>query len=310
MPTLAYLNGKHLLDTELRLSYADAGFVYGATVTDFCRTYRLRLFRWADHLARLRRDAATCYIPIIQTDAELTAAAEQLVATHSKGLAETADLAVITFATPGPLGYLSGGTMDGPPTLGMHCFPLPKERYRRFFTEGVELEHAGMIGSDWCLVPLEVKHRSRMGWWMAGKNVEPGRVAMMVDFNGMGADTAIGAVVAVVGETLYASPELSVLDSVSLKVIEELCRELGLEILRPPSPFARLQWLGKDEELEAFRGRVTEVMLVGSAFGLAGVKRIHWPGDMLEYRWPGPVTLKLQAAWSRLVGVEIAGQFG
>jgi branched-subunit amino acid aminotransferase/4-amino-4-deoxychorismate lyase len=289
MATLAYLNGRFILDGELRLSYADAGFVYGATVTDFCRTYQHKLFRWADHLARLRRDAATCHIPILQTDAELTKAAEHLVATHAKGLKESDDLAVITFATPGPLGYLLGSTMDGVPTLGMHCFPLPKERYRRFFTDGVELQSAGTIGAG--IVPLNVKHRSRLAWWMAGKTVEAGRVPVLFDQSGS-PDTAIGAVLTVIGDTVYRAEAGTVLESVSLKVVEELCGEVGLQ-------FAQVSGKALHQEMDA-----SEMMLAGSAFGVAGIKRF----DSREFAWPGPVTQKLQAAWSRLVGMDTAGQ--
>ncbi|MEO2090601.1 MAG: aminotransferase class IV, partial [Gemmataceae bacterium] len=76
--------------------------MFGATVTDFCRTYRHRLFRWPDHLARLRRDAAACFIPLPYSDEELTAAAEHLVSENAKGLPPDDDLALTTFATPGP----------------------------------------------------------------------------------------------------------------------------------------------------------------------------------------------------------------
>jgi len=302
MASLAYFNGRFMPESELRLSFADAGFVFGATVTDFCRTYNHALFRWPDHLARLRRDAAACHIPLLQSDSEITTAAEQLIAARSMDIESSDDLALITFATPGPLGYMTGETKNGPPTLGMHCFPIPVERYRRFFTEGVELEFAGILGSHSGIVPLNVKHRSRMAWWLAGKKVAAGRVALLEDFDGIGADTAIGAVVAVVGETVYASPESSVLDSVSLKVLEELCDQLGLGFQRHPSPFSRLQGLKRDGELGAFRKSIGEAALVGSAFGIAGIRRVFWPGNEWQFEWPGPITQKLQAAWSRLAG--------
>src|SRR5687767_10579156 len=117
---LAFRNGQFVAPAELTVAVHDAGFVFGATVTDFCRTYRQRLFRWPDHLARLRRDCETCRIPLLQSDAELTAAAKHLVSHNSRLLADDEDLALITFATPGPLGYLSGSPDNGPPTLGMH----------------------------------------------------------------------------------------------------------------------------------------------------------------------------------------------
>src|SRR4051812_44333348 len=79
MAQLAYLNGRFVPEEELRLSFADAGFVFGATVTDFSRTYHRKLSRGPDHLARLRRDGGPCHIPLVPSDAELTAAAERLV---------------------------------------------------------------------------------------------------------------------------------------------------------------------------------------------------------------------------------------
>jgi branched-subunit amino acid aminotransferase/4-amino-4-deoxychorismate lyase len=51
---LAYLNGDFRPQNEAQLPLHDAGFVWGATVTDLCRTFRHRLFRLADHLDRFR----------------------------------------------------------------------------------------------------------------------------------------------------------------------------------------------------------------------------------------------------------------
>jgi len=293
MASLAYLNGRFIPENELRLSFADAGFVFGATVTDFCRTYHHKLFRWPDHLARLRRDAATCHIPLLPTDAVLTTAAEQLVAARSLDLEPGDDLALITFATPGPLGYMAGAKENGPPTLGMHCFPIQKARYRKFFSEGVELEFVGRHGSIDDIVPITAKHRSRLAWWMAGHMVVPGRIAVVTDLDHLSFDTAIGSVAAVMTGGICIPPTEQVLDSVSGKVLRELCGELSIDV-EEKSP---LSLVG-----------VKEWLLAGSAFGIVGVKGIHGTGLPMEYSWPGPVTRKLQAAWSRLVGVDIVEQ--
>src|SRR5262245_37164506 len=105
---LAFRNGRFVPPAALTLSFHDPGFVAAATVTDYCRTFRRRLFRWPDHLARLRRDCAACHVPLPYPDAELTAAAERLVEHNAKSLGDAEDLAVVTFATPGPLGHLAG----------------------------------------------------------------------------------------------------------------------------------------------------------------------------------------------------------
>src|SRR4051812_22345207 len=105
---LAYLDGRFLPQSLAALPLYDAGFVFGATVTDFCRTFRKNLFRWPDHLARLRRDCTDCFIPLPQSDAEITGVAEELVRHNGPLLGPEVELALITFATPGPVGYFLG----------------------------------------------------------------------------------------------------------------------------------------------------------------------------------------------------------
>lgn len=295
---IAYWNGRFVPPSELTLNVADAGFVSGVTVTDFCRTYRHQLFRWSDHLARFRHDCAACRVPLPYPDADLTAAAVQLVEHNARRIPESHDLALITFATPGLLGYMTGLADTGPPTIGMHTFPLPAVRYRRFFTEGVTLAVAGTLPS---LRPAHVKHRSRLHWWLADHTVRepgspfycPGAVATLLDEHGTVADTAVGGVLAVVDGRVIRPPVGAVLESVSVNVVKELCGRLG-------RTFA--------EGLLDFRG-ASEVLLAGSGFGVAGVRRLIETGRPRDFTWPGPVLQQLIAAWSEIVRVDVAGQF-
>ncbi len=296
---LAFHNGRFVPYSELKLSPHDAGFVFGATVTDFCRTYAHKLFRWPDHLARLRRDAEACFIPLPYSDAELTAAAEELVNANAKGLAANDDLAVITFATPGPLGYMIGEAANGPPTVAMHTFTIPKERYRRYFTEGVTLQEAGPIPRH-SAVPAWVKHRSRVHWWRASQAVKlPGTVPVLA-VSPHAVDTAVGGIMAVRDEVLERPDSIFVLDSISVRIVCELATALGIEVR------ATKVWPGRT----AF-GDVSELLLAGSAFGLAGVGTYVGSNakDRQDFPWPGPVFTRLAAAWSELVGVDIVKQF-
>ncbi len=294
---LAFHNGRFVPYSELRLTPHDAGFVFGATVTDFCRTYAHKLFRWPDHLARLRRDAEACFIPLPYTDAELTAAANELVSQNAKTLPPGDDLALITFATPGPLGYMVGEAANGPPTVAMHTFPLPKERYRKFFTEGVVLEVVGFAPKN-LTVPAWVKHRSRIHWWHAPRGTStPGSVAGLYTQHGA-FDTAVGAVLAVRNGFLELPPPLAVLDSISGRVVAELAAKVGVGVKKAND------WPGLFAASD-----VSEMLLAGSAFGVAGVRRLAVANEATDFQWPGPVFTKLAAAWSELVGVDIVRQF-
>src|ERR1700734_2262979 len=109
MPTpLVYLNGRFVPFSEAALPLHDAGFVSGATVVDNARTFRHKLFRWPDHLGRFRKDCETCQILLEASDEQLTNVAAELVERNAKLLPPGGELQLVTFATPGPLGFYLG----------------------------------------------------------------------------------------------------------------------------------------------------------------------------------------------------------
>lgn len=285
---LAYLNGRLLPFAEAALPLADAGFVMGATVVDNARTFRHKLFRWPDHLARFRHDCGDCYVSLEAADAELTAIAEELIAHNVKLLPPGGELQLVTFATPGP--------PEGPPTLAMYTYPLPFDRYRQFFTEGVTLVTVGHQSADGtAILSPRTKHRSRMAWWKAEQLAKSaphphGAVAILTDGpRGTITETAFANFVCVIGPALCIPPSAKVLDGISLRVTSELS---DLPHCEAPLPVARVP-------------EMAEAMLTGTAFCIAGVRQI----DGHKLPWPGPVFRKLLAAWSDLVGIDIAQQF-
>ena len=264
---LAFHNGALVPAETLVISPADAGFVTGATVTDFCRTYGGQLFRWPLHLDRLRRHAAALGLSLPYPDDVLTQAAETVVRTNQSA----GELALLTFVTPGPLGRLTGGA-DGPPTVGMHTAPLGADR----FPHGATLEHVGDQPAGW----LGVKHRSRLHWWLAGRAAAPGAVAVLTGPGGV-ADTAIGAVLAVAGDTVLLPPPGSALESVTATVVQEISdwREEAIDFRSPPA-------------------HVTGWLLAGSGVGLVAVRRTVVGSVARE--WPDQP--RLLAAWRALTG--------
>src|SRR5438128_7201212 len=139
---LAYLNGQFLPQSELHLAINDAGFVFGATVSDLCRTFGHQLFRLPDHLRRFRQSCRYAHISQPVPDGELTEIAEQLAAHNAGLLAPDQDLALVMFGTPGPVGYYAGqegGAGDAVPTLCLHTYPIPFPRYAPLFDQGARL---------------------------------------------------------------------------------------------------------------------------------------------------------------------------
>jgi len=316
---LAYLNGRFIPFAQAGLPLDDAGFVSGATIVDNARTFRHKLFRWPDHLARFRRDCAECFVPLEASDEQITALAEELIAHNANLLPPGGELQLVTFATPGPLGFYRGESVNGPPALGLATYPLPFARYRSFFAEGITLAVAGFQASDGAdILPPEVKHRSRLVWHVAHKRLsDPGRhfycnvpeaVPVILSHDGVG-DTAIGGILVVTADKVIRADYGTVLDSVSVKVVNELCDSLGVPFDSAPLDMRGLANPNLQRTPDPSVTGASEILLAGTGFCLAGVRRFASGQNARTYAWPGPVYQKLLAAWSDLVGVNIERQF-
>ena len=259
--SLAWVNGTFQPLAGASLPLTDAGFATGATVVDNARTYGRALFRWRDHLARFRRDCDACFVPLAASDAERTAAAQELIAAHA------GDVHVVTFATP--------------ETLGMLAYPVPEERNRAMAAEGVALAVVGHQTCDGILSP-RVKHRSRMLWWLADHLPRPpGTTAILTDRpGGTLTETATANFLAVVAGVVCTPPRAKVLDGISVRVVEELCAAWGV-------PFEERELRLAD--VPTFQ----EAMLAGTGFGVVGVRDI----DGVRVPWPGELTARLRANW-------------
>lgn len=294
---LAYLHGHFLPQHEASLTLHDAGFVFGATATDLCRTFRHRLFRLADHLQRFRQSCQLAEVPQPVADEKLARVAEELVAHNARLLAPGQDLALVLFATPGPIGYYlgePGGPGDGPPTLGMHTFPLPLARYARFFREGARLVVPATRHVPATSLDPHIKQRSRLHWWRAereARRIEPGASALLLDAEGYVAETAFANLLVVRGGTVQTPPRAGVLGGISLQVVEELCGRLGIPFAERPLRLADCQ-------------QADEVLLCGTSFCLASVSRVQG----MPVAFSGPVFERLLHVWSTEAGLDIRAQ--
>jgi branched-subunit amino acid aminotransferase/4-amino-4-deoxychorismate lyase len=111
-------------------------------------------------------------------------------------------------------------------------------------------------------------------------------------------ETSIANFLVVVNGVVVSPPSHQVLAGISRRVTMELCRSLGIEFMEMPVKIAGLSG-------------VSEAMLTGTGFCLAGVRELHHGrgSDPIRFEWPGPVFRRLLAAWSDLVGVDIEKSF-
>lgn len=257
---LAYLNGEFIPQKDAAISFLDAGFTWGATVVDNCRTYHGKLFRWQDHLARFRHDCQACFVPLNLNDEQITNIAKQLIKANYAGQ----ELQLVSFATPG---LISNASPES--TLGMMTYPVPVEKYERWINEGVtltvarNLQNESRFGSGQFISPT-IKHRSRMTWWVAEKlNQSLGypkdSVALFFDEHGSPTETAYANVLCVRDGVIYSPQSSKILDGISLKVAAELCGRFSIPLLH-------------SEKIDVTQ--CDEILFVGTGFGIARTNKV------------------------------------
>ena len=294
---LAYLGGRLLPLARPSLPLHDAGFVMGATVTDLCRTFHQRLYRWNEHLARFGRSCQAVDIALPIGPADISRRAEELLAHNARLSGPGQELALVLFATPGPIGYYlgqPGAAGDGPATFGMHTYPLPLARFRRLVERGASLVVPSIRQVPAEVIDPHIKQRSRLHWWLADREVqrlEPGAAALLLDHAGFVTETAAANFLIVRGGTVLSPPRKAVLEGISLGVVRELCGMLGVTLVEQP--------LTLDDCLHA-----EEAMLANTSYCLVGVSRLH--GVSLPF--PGPVFSRLLAKWNEEAGLDIHEQ--
>ncbi|MFL5340687.1 MAG: aminotransferase class IV [Gemmataceae bacterium] len=278
--SLAFLNGRIIPAGELRISPLDAGFVWGATATDRIRTYAHRPYLLAEHVARFGRTAELCRVPLAAVD--LIPPAEQLIEHNAALLPESEELFLILLATPGECAR---------PTLAMHTVPLDADAYRPLLARGAKLVVPSIRHVPARCQPPTAKMRSRLFWWLAEQEahaVDPESSALLLDLAGCVTETAAANFLIVQNKVVVSPPRSAVLDGISLGVVEELCREVGLAFVE------------RSFDLDACYG-ADEALLTSTPYGVAGVSLLN--GRPVP--WPGPVLGQLHDAWCGRLRQEI-----
>jgi|SRR5579859_5545029 len=279
----AYWNGRIVAASKIAIPIDDAGFVWGATVADRARTYGGKLFRLHDHIARFRRSCELCRIPQPVPDGELVSVAERLVEQNLPLVGAGGELILIMFATP--------GAGHGGPTICLHTIPFSIAPYRQILDQGATLITSTIRHLPTECLPRNAKMRSRLFWWIAEqevRNIDPNAHALLLDPNGLVTETSSANFLVVRKGTVFTPPRSIVLDGVSLRVVEELCAELGVQFMEMPLVLENCY-------------TADEAMLTSTPIGLAGVSQIN--GQAIP--WPGAVLARLHEAWSRRVGCDI-----
>lgn len=292
---VAWVDGRFVSPAAAVIPVGDAGFVFGATVTEQLRSFAGRLFLPAEHAARFSRSLGIVGIEPSTPVTELFAIAAEVTARcHAAGPAGS-DLGVVVFATPGDAPAQHEGR-PGTPRVMIHAFPLAFASWARAYDTGVALRSVAITQIPASCWPIELKCRSRMHYHLADREaraLEPGSRALLHHGDGRVSETSTANVVIVKDGTLRTPPPGDALAGVSLGHLRTLARAVGLRFLETSLTRA---------DIEA----ADEILLTSTPNCLLPVTRVD--GVAVGDGRPGPHFGRLLAAWSRDVGLDIAAQ--
>lgn len=283
-----YFNGLWIPESQVAIGIHDAGFTLGVTVTERLRTFEGRLFRRAEHLARLRSSLEIIGLAADEITAEIGDAVDEYIDRHREQRQPGDDWAVVAFVTPGE---------GDKPTTCVHGLPLPFGQWADQFEVGTRLytsDHRQVPPSCW---PAELKCRSRMHYFLADQQArrrDPQARGLLLDQEGFVGEGSTANIAIVDARGNIATPLYSkVLPGVSMAVIEELSPRIGVGFAQRDLALA--------EVYEA-----SEVWLTSTSICALPVVAVD--DRPIANGRPGPLHGRLLAAWGDMVGVDIIGQ--
>ncbi len=309
---IAFLDGRWIPASAAAVPVDDAGFVLGAAVTEQLRTFAGKLFRLDGHLARLARSLEIVGLAPGMTLAQLAAAAEKLAAHNHRLMAPDDDLRLSIVVTPGshpaygpplrqPLSQRAGQftAQSSAPMVCLHTHPLAFHLWAGKYRSGQALATTGVRQVPEQCWPAELKCRSRMHYYLADRAAaaaDPEARALLLDAQGFVTEASTANLLIYRrGEGIVSPPWNKVLHGISVSVAAELARQLDI-------PYHHRD-LTPDEVAAA-----DEAMLTSTSTCILPVTRLS--GRPIGTGLPGKVFSKLLAAWSEMVGLDIAAQAG
>ena len=290
---VAYVNGKIVPESEAGVSINDLGFLYGDAVFDTTRTFDHVLFRFDDHLDRLYASLKYMRIdPGVGRD-EMVDLTMQVLNANLPLLDDDEDYWVSQRVSRGVRGAPESGA-----TLVIECYPLPFAERAPYYRDGLTVVTPSVRRTP----PESMSPRAKVHNYinmvqanMEVKSQNPDAWAMLLDTNGNIAE-GMGSNFFIVRDGVAITPrEQHILAGISRKVTMELAHELAIEV--------------READIDLFDAYTADEMFVTStSFCICPVSSLN--GSTIgDGAVPGPVTDRLQKAYSGLVGIDFVAQY-
>jgi len=296
---VVYLSGRMVPASQASVKIYDGGIVLGATTTECTRTFKHKLYRLEDHVARLYRSLKYMRLDIKMSQEDMMHVSEEVRERNVKLLKPEEDLGLIHFVTPGEFKVYAGSAAGGPPpapTVCVHTFPMPFYVWADYFRTGAHCWTPSIRHIPPQCIDPKMKYRSRMHYFLADGEThaaDPKAVTLLLDLDGNITETS-GANFLIAKDGAVLSPTTrNILPGVSRQVVIEMCADLGI-------PF-----IERDLQVHDVVN-ADEALLSTTPYCLAPVTKIN--GIPIGKGAPGLMFKRLIERWSQLAGLDIVAQ--
>ena len=291
---VAYVNGRIVPESEARVSIVDRGFILGDAVFDTTRTFGHKIFRLDEHLERLFDSLRYTRIDPGMSRNQLAELTMQVLEANLPLLEKEDDYWVTQRVTRGtPNG---DGGFD--PTVIVDCQPLPFLERSRYYRDGLPVRTPSVRRTPPESMSPRAKTHNYLNLVMGDlevKAADPQALSILLDLDGNLCE-GMGSNIFLVRDGELATPrDRFVLAGISRSVTFELARSLNLPV--------------HQMDIDLFDAYAAEeVFVTSTSFCICPVSTING-SPVGAGRIPGPVTRRLQEAYSELVGIDIIRQY-
>lgn len=291
---VVYFNGEIIPESEAKVPFRDRGFMFGDAVFDATRTFGGTIFKLKEHLDRFYNSLKYMRIDSGMTQDRMAELTRDVVKANLPLLGENDD----TWASQ----RISRGTLttDGTfsPTVIIETMPIPFASRAGYFRDGLSVvTPATRRTPPECMSPRAKLH-NYINLFLGEQEVKaqnPDAIPILLDINGNICEGA-GANILIVKNGVVITPkDQYILAGISRRTTMELAENLGIEV--------------REEDIDLFDAYTAdEAFITSTSYCICPVSSVNGitVGDGSV---PGPVTHRLQTAYSELVGIDIVGQY-
>jgi len=292
---IVYLNGAFVPESQAKVSVLDSGFNAGDGVYDVTRTFRHKPFKLREHTERLFRSLYYTRIDCGMSLEEMEKTTLEVLERNKPLLGENEDCALWQVVSRG-VRSSTGNRVSGRATVTVYSVIVNFPEFASFYVEGAPL----VIPSTRRIPPqcLESKAKitNKMNHNMAvfeAKQVDPRAIPLMLDIDGNLSETSAHNFFLVIDGKLCTPTDRNVLGGITKAVIFDLATQLGVEIVE-----------GDYTPYDLYNAE--EAFLASTSPTFVPVRTVN--GAKIGNGAPGPVTVRLIAAWNKMVGIDIVDQ--